>query len=65
LKNILFEDTALAKRVLPVPGGPNKRIPFVAFLIPLKNSGIIRGSTTAYCSKFLAVSSYAISSNVI
>jgi len=37
LKNILFEATALASRVLPVPGGPKSSIPRVAFLIPLKN----------------------------
>jgi hypothetical protein len=34
LKKILPFDTALAKRVLPVPGGPNKRTPLVALRIP-------------------------------
>jgi len=45
---MLLDAMALAKRVLPVPGGPNSRIPFMAFLIPLKNYGIILGSKTAY-----------------
>jgi hypothetical protein len=48
LKNILFVAIALARRVFPVPGGPNNKIPFMAFRIPLKNSGIILGSNTAY-----------------
>lgn len=34
LKNTLSFATAFANRVLPVPGGPNKSIPFIAFLIP-------------------------------
>jgi hypothetical protein len=37
LKNMLSAATALANNVLPVPGGPNNRIPFIAFRIPLKN----------------------------
>ena len=65
LKNILFEATALASKVFPVPGGPNNKIPFIAFLIPLKNYGIILGKSTASCKRFFALSSYAISSNVI
>ena len=47
LKNILFEAIAFASKVFPVPGGPNNKIPFIAFLIPLKNSGIILGRRTA------------------
>ena len=47
LKNMLLVAIALAKRVFPVPGGPKRRIPFIAFLIPLKNYGIILGSKTA------------------
>lgn len=37
LKNMLLEAMALANRVLPVPGGPNSKIPFIAFRMPLKN----------------------------
>lgn len=37
LKNMLFVAIAFAKRVFPVPGGPKSKIPFMAFLIPLKN----------------------------
>ncbi len=54
LKNMLSLATAFASRVFPVPGGPNKRIPFMAFRIPLKKSGIILGNKTASCNKFLA-----------
>jgi hypothetical protein len=38
LKNVVFppEAMALANKVLPVPGGPNKRTPFQALRIPLK-----------------------------
>jgi hypothetical protein len=61
LKNILSLATALANKVFPVPGGPNINIPFIAFLIPLKNSGIILGSSTASCSKLLAFYNSAIS----
>ena len=32
-----LEATALARRVFPVPGGPNINTPFQALLIPLKN----------------------------
>lgn len=64
LKNILSFATAFANKVLPVPGGPKSKIPFIAFLIPLKKSGIIRGSKTASCSKFFAFSNYAISSKL-
>jgi hypothetical protein len=47
LKNMLLEAIALASNVLPVPGGPKRRIPFMALRIPLKNYGIILGSKTA------------------
>lgn len=47
LKNMLFVAIAFARRVFPVPGGPKSKIPFMAFLIPLKNSGIILGRRTA------------------
>ena len=65
LKNILSFATALASKVLPVPGGPNNKIPFIAFRMPWKNCGIRRGSSTASCNKFLATYNYAISSNPI
>jgi len=54
LKNMLSLATAFASKVFPVPGGPNSKMPFIAFLIPLKNSGIILGKRTASCSKFFA-----------
>jgi len=38
---------ALAKRVLPVPGGPNINTPFHGLLIPVKYSGISKGKSTA------------------
>jgi hypothetical protein len=45
----------LASKVFPVPGGPNKRIPLVGLLIPLKNYGINLGKNTAYCNNAFAV----------
>jgi hypothetical protein len=65
LKNMLSLATALASKVLPVPGGPNIRMPFMGFLIPLKKSGIILGSKIAYWRRLLAFSSSAIESKVI
>lgn len=57
--------TALASKVLPVPGGPNMSTPFHALLMPVKYCGILSGNSTAYCSKPLALSRSAISSKVI
>lgn len=50
LKNVVppLEATALANKVLPVPGGPNISTPFHALLIPVKNCGILSGRRTAY-----------------
>ena len=45
---------AFAKKVLPVPGGPYKRIPFHGFLEPVNNSGNLTGRITASCKAFLA-----------
>lgn len=38
---------ALARSVLPVPGGPNKSTPFHALLMPVNNWGIAKGNKTA------------------
>ena len=38
---------ALARKVLPVPGGPYKRIPFHGFLLPENSSGNRMGRMTA------------------
>jgi hypothetical protein len=65
LKNMPLAAMAFASSVLPVPGGPNNRIPFIAFRMPLKNYGIILGNKTASCSSPLALSSSAMSSKVI
>lgn len=69
LKNVdLFcwfkEHTALASRVFPVPGGPNSSTPRHGSRIPVKNSGMSNGKTTASLSSRLAVSRAAISENV-
>jgi hypothetical protein len=45
---------ALAKKVLPVPGGPYNRIPFHGFLLPVKISLNLIGRITAYFNAFLA-----------
>uniref|UniRef100_A0A0V0HG72 Putative ovule protein n=1 Tax=Solanum chacoense TaxID=4108 RepID=A0A0V0HG72_SOLCH len=55
--------TALAKRVFPVPGGPNIRTPLQGLLIPWKYLGIHSGSTTASCKSFFASFSPATSSH--
>eukprot|EP00834_Sanchytrium_tribonematis_P001797 NODE_46_length_32145_cov_0.918711.p24 type:complete len:158 gc:universal NODE_46_length_32145_cov_0.918711:11797-11324(-) len=53
------------KSTLPVPGGPYKHTPFHGRLIPLKNSGIRSGSTTASLSKSFASVRPAMSSQFI
>ena len=45
---------AFAKNVLPVPGGPYRRIPIQGFLAPLNKSGKRNGRITAYCRASLA-----------
>lgn len=45
---------ALAKKVLPVPGGPYNKIPFHGFLAPVKIYGNLIGSITASFKAFLA-----------
>ena len=55
---------ALAKNVLPVPGGPYKRIPFQGFLLPVKIYGNLIGSTTASLREFLALASPDTSSHL-
>jgi hypothetical protein len=60
-----LEATALARSVLPVPGGPNKRTPFHALLFPVKSSGKFKGSKTASSRISLALLNSAISSNVM
>lgn len=64
LKNVVFppDAMALANRVFPVPGGPNKRTPFHAFLIPVNKCGITNGSKTASSRTYLAFYNSAISS---
>lgn len=41
--------TALAKRVLPVPGGPYNKTPFGGFIpTRMNNSGLSRGNSMTY-----------------
>lgn len=49
LKKVVLppEAIALASNVFPVPGGPKRRTPFQALLIPVNKLGIKRGSKTA------------------
>src|ERR1700716_3274790 len=54
--------TALANIVLPVPGGPNSRIPRAVSLNPINRSGLKNGYTTASFSALLAISRPATSS---
>lgn len=54
---------ALAKKVLPVPGGPYNRIPFHGFLLPVNISGNLIGKITASLRAFLAFSSPETSSH--
>jgi hypothetical protein len=48
---------AFARKVLPVPGGPYRRIPFQGFLLPVKISLNLIGRMTASFRAFLAFSS--------
>jgi hypothetical protein len=45
---------ALARKVLPVPGGPYIRIPFQGFLLPVKIYLNLIGRMTAYFKAFFA-----------
>ena len=56
--------TALASIVLPVPGGPNKRIPFHGSKIPSKKCGNFKGINTASFNNLLASSKPTISGNL-
>ena len=60
-----LEATAFAKRVLPVPGGPNKRTPFQGLRLPTNSSGKLNGINTASYKIYLALVNSAISSNVM
>mmetsp|Transcript_90497 Transcript_90497/g.156865 ORF Transcript_90497/g.156865 Transcript_90497/m.156865 type:complete len:257 (-) Transcript_90497:351-1121(-) len=46
--------TALARSVLPVPGGPKSKTPFHGASRPVKNCGYFKGITTASFSNLLA-----------
>ena len=58
---------ALARRVLPVPGGPYKRHPLTGFKRepPEKSSGLSKGSMTISCSARLVSPRPPISSKVV
>lgn len=56
---------ALAKNVLPVPGGPYNNIPFQGVLVPTNICGNLIGKITASCKAFLAFSRPATSSHLI
>lgn len=67
LKNVVapVDATALARSVLPVPGGPNNNTPFHALLLPTKICGSAKGNRTASSKIYLALVSSAMSSKVI
>ena len=56
---------ALARKVLPVPGGPYKSIPLQGYLIPTNTEGNFIGTITANLSYSFAVSKPAISLHFI
>ena len=66
LKNLIWfiVASARASRVFPVPGGPKRSTPFHGSLMPVKNSGMIRGRVTASCSSRLASFRLAMLSKV-
>ena len=57
LKNVVLISvaTALAKRVLPVPGGPNNNIPFQGSNKPVKKWGYFIGHNKASSIIFFAM----------
>ncbi len=65
LKNTEFDSVAqaFAKKVLPVPGGPYKSIPFHGQRMPLKIEGNFIGKIIEIQSYSLAFSNPAISSH--
>merc|ERR1711871_1811384 len=56
LKNVVFVcvATALANKVLPVPGGPNNKTPPQDAVSPRNSCGYRAGMTTASLNKLLA-----------
>ena len=66
LKNVVLHSvaTALASMVLPVPGGPNKRMPFQGSSMPVKRWGYFRGISTASFSSLFASSNPTMSWNL-
>mmetsp|Transcript_22700 Transcript_22700/g.52339 ORF Transcript_22700/g.52339 Transcript_22700/m.52339 type:complete len:242 (+) Transcript_22700:443-1168(+) len=67
LKNVVSHSVAtdLARRVFPVPGGPNMSTPFHGRRIPWKYSGMYSGSTTASFRRRFASPRPAIASKLI
>merc|ERR1719357_330712 len=57
--------TALARYDLPVPGGPNKRMPRHGFLFPVKRCGNLIGRITASFNASFAASRPATSLHLI
>lgn len=57
LKNLAFDScaTALANKVLPLPGGPNKSNPRAGARRPVNNSGLNEGRITISSKACLAV----------
>ena len=51
--------------VFPVPGGPNKRMPFGGARRPVKISGLSNGKTTISLTVFLTNSNPAMSSQSV
>ena len=54
----------MAKKVLPVPGGPYNKIPFQGYLIPTKISGNLVGKIMASYKAYFACSKPATSSHL-
>mmetsp|Transcript_34267 Transcript_34267/g.61826 ORF Transcript_34267/g.61826 Transcript_34267/m.61826 type:complete len:390 (+) Transcript_34267:479-1648(+) len=67
LKNVhsVSVAAALASMVFPVPGGPNRRTPLTGRRIPVKNSGMSRGSTVASSRTRFGSSKPAMSDHLI
>jgi hypothetical protein len=66
LKNVALAELAMALPiiVLPVPGGPNSKIPLGGALNPVKISGLNIGHTIISLIKLFANSNPAISSHL-
>ena len=67
LKKVVLHSvaTAFASIVLPVPGGPNSRIPFQGSRMPWKKCGYFIGIKTASLSNLLASGNPTMSVNRI